>query len=101
MLAVLLVALIALAVVAGVAWPLLQERRDAGSGTLDVAAPSSDLQDALDRELQAIREIAFDHRAGNLSDADFAALDAAARASAAELIRRRDDAEGQKTPEPG
>ena len=38
----------------------------------------------------AIREIEMDHRAGNLSDEDFAALDRAERARAVELMRRRD-----------
>lgn len=88
MVAALLVALIALGVVAAISWPLIHDRPQVVGE--DSAAGGSDIQDALDRELQAIREIAFDHRAGNLSDADFAALDAAARASAADLIRRRD-----------
>ena len=40
--------------------------------------------------LEAIREIEMDHRAGNLSDEDFAALDTAERARAVELMRRAD-----------
>ena len=40
------------------------------------------VQDDLARSLDAIREIDLDHRAGNLSDADFAELDAEERARA-------------------
>ena len=50
------------------------------------AAIDEDLQ----RSLEAIREIEMDHRAGNLSAEDFAALDAAERARAVELMRRSD-----------
>ena len=34
----------------------------------------------------------MDHRAGNLSDADFAALDSTERARAVELMRRLEEA---------
>lgn len=84
-----LLAAIALAVVAAVAWPLVRDRPD-------TSAPSPrnegarQLQDDIDRSLGAIREIAFDHTTGNLSDADFEELDAAERARAAELLRERD-----------
>ena len=52
------------------------------------------LQDEIDRSLHAIREIEFDHRAGNLSDQDFAELDSAERAQLATLLRRRDESSG-------
>lgn len=89
--AVLLVALVVLAVVAAVAWPLIGARADA---RLDQQsdAESQELQDEIERSLRAIREIELDHRAGDLSDGDFAELDAEERARAAELLRRRDGA---------
>ena len=49
-----------------------------------------DLRESLERSLAAIREIEFDHGAGHLSDEDFAALDAAERARAVDLIGRLD-----------
>ena len=52
------------------------------------------MQDEIDRSLRAIREIEFDHRAGNLSDEDFAELDGAERAQLATFLRRRDESSG-------
>lgn len=87
-----LVAAVALAVVAAVAWPLLHERHQAEPAGEDEAERA--LQDEIDRSLRAIREIEFDHRAGNLSDEDFAELDGAERAQLAILLRRRDESLG-------
>ena len=84
---ILILAVAALAAVAAVAWPLVTHRADAPPDD-----PLTDARRALDEDLQralsAIREIDMDHRAGNLSDADFAALDTAERARAVELMRR-------------
>ena len=88
MLIAILVAAVALAVVAAVAWPLLRERHQSQPPPDDQAGQA--LQDEIDRALRAIREIEFDHRAGNLSEEDFAELDAAERAQLATLLRRRD-----------
>ena len=86
---VLIVAIAALAVVALVAWPLV--RADAGAPPPDPDAEARrDVEEQLGVSLEAIREIEMDHRAGNLSDEDFAALDAAERARAVELMRRAD-----------
>jgi hypothetical protein len=86
----LIVAAVALVVVAMLAWPLLARRDDAPP-----ADPAADAQRAieedLERSLRAIREIEMDHRAGNLSEEDFAELDSAERARAVELMRRRDE----------
>jgi hypothetical protein len=87
-----LVAAVALAVVAAVAWPLLRERHQSEAPPDDHAG--QELQDEIDRSLRAIREIEFDHRAGNLSDADFAELDGAERTQLATLLRRRDGSSG-------
>ena len=90
--AIVLFALIALAAVAAVAWPLIAgpaERPDP-----EVDSERQELQDEIERSLRAIREIDMDHRAGNLSDEDFARLDAEERARAAELLRRRDATAG-------
>lgn len=101
-----------IALVAGVAavllvgWPLLGRedpeaawRADAEQRATDA---DTDLQEAIDRSLAAIREIEQDHRAGNLSDEDFGTLDRAERARAAELMRRRDElaAGGESTSAP-
>lgn len=87
----------ALAVLA-VGWPLLRrEDTERARRADDEAAAAEDagaLEEAIARSLAAIREIEADHRAGHLSDADFAELDAAERARAASLIRRRDAAAG-------
>lgn len=90
---ILLVAAVALAAVAAVAWPLV--RADGNPVDVDAGDPRrAELQDEIDRSLRAIKEIDFDHKAGNLSDADFAELDRAERARAAELLRRRDAGKG-------
>ena len=101
MVATLLVALVVLGVVAAIAVPLVLERMQGTSEAAPVTAADQDLADEIDRELRAIREIDFDHRAGNLSDTDFAELDRAARSAAADLIRRRDVREGRNPPDPG
>ena len=86
----LIAAAVALAIVVAVAWPLL-----AGGEEAAPEDPAGDARRELDEQLQrsveAIREIEMDHRAGNLSDEDFAALDRAERARAVELMRRADD----------
>lgn len=87
--AVVLVALLALAAAGAVAWPLLHAADDA-PGEPGPSDARRALDDEIERSLAAIREIEFDRRAGNLSDDDFAALNAQERARAAELLRRRD-----------
>lgn len=85
----LILAAVALVVVAALAWPLIARRDERLS-----ADPGADarraVEEDLERSLGAIREIEMDHRAGNLSDEDFAELDRAERARAVELMRRRD-----------
>jgi hypothetical protein len=78
-----------------VAWPLVL--RDDPSAELRAeeqaraADRDRDLDEALQRSFAAIREIETDRRAGNLSAEDFAALDRAERARAAELLRTKDE----------
>lgn len=88
-----LVAVVALVVVAAVAWPLVRDRGD-GVETTQAEERRRALQDDIDQSLRAIREIEFDHRTGNLSDADHAELDGGERARAAELLRQRDSQQG-------
>lgn len=78
-----------------VGWPLLAREdpeleRQIDAETREVDA-DTDLEEAIERSLAAIREIEQDHRAANLSDEDFRTLDRAERARAAELMRRRDE----------
>ncbi len=89
MTAALLVALVALIVVGAVAWPLVRERRE-GVEHWPADEARLELHEQIEQSLRAIREIEFDHRAGNLSDSDFAELRDAERSRTAELLRRRD-----------
>jgi hypothetical protein len=91
---ILIVAIAALAVVAVVAWPLVGASPDAPPPDPGDEA-RRDVEEQLARSLESIREIEMDHRAGNLSDEDFAALDAAERGRAVELMRRADELRGQ------
>lgn len=84
----LLIGLIALAVVTAIAWPLVSGRPADEQPGPDPERVELDAQ--IEASLRAIREIEFDHRAGNLSDEDFAELDRVERANAARLLRRRD-----------
>jgi hypothetical protein len=92
--AYLLIAVFSVLLVALVAWPLFARS--------DETVPAGDMDDrrAVDEELRqsldAIREIDMDHRAGNLSDEDFTALDRDERARAVELMRRRDAMAGDE-----
>jgi hypothetical protein len=82
-----LVILLALmGVVALIAAPL---RRPAVAG----AGPdrSAALLAAREAKLREIREAELDHRTGKLSDADYAALDAALRAEAVEILHQLDN----------
>ncbi len=86
----LILAAVALVVVAALAWPLVA-RRDERLPPDSGADARRAVEEDLERSLGAIREIEMDHRAGNLSDEDFAELDRAERARAVELMRRRDE----------
>lgn len=87
---------VAIASVAGLvavlvmAWPLIAGRAPDGEPGERADARRAVSED-LERSLAAIREIEMDHRAGHLSDADFAELDAGERARAVALMRRRDE----------
>jgi hypothetical protein len=86
----LILAAIALAITAVVAWPLVSHvPADAPAEAADSARQA--IQEDLRRSLEAVREIEMDHRAGNLSDEDFSALDRAERARAVEIMRRADE----------
>ena len=83
-----LIAILSVALVALIAWPLVSGRAPTAP---DAAAQAlQGAEDDLARSLDAIREIDMDHRAGTLSDDDFAELDREERARAVELMRRRD-----------
>ena len=80
---------ISVALVALIAWPLVA-RADSDPAPAEQMDDLMAIEEELERSLDAIREIEMDHRAGNLSDEDFAALDRDERARAVELMRRRD-----------
>ena len=88
----LILAAVALVLVAAVAWPLVA--RPVDDGPVDSSDARRALDEDLQRSLAAVREIEMDHRAGNLSDEDFAALDRLERARAIELMRRADELKG-------
>jgi hypothetical protein len=98
MLAIPLIVVVALGLACAVVWPLLGRddtaRPAAPAGVDEVEDRRRDLRESLERSLAAIREIEFDHGAGHLSDEDFAALDAAERARAVDLIGRLDHLDG-------
>jgi hypothetical protein len=73
-----------------IAWPIV--RGDAVPDRHGTAAERERqrVADDLDRTLASIKEIAFDHASGHLSDDDFSTLDADERAKAIELMRQRD-----------
>lgn len=72
-----------------IAWPLVVRSTAAREGPPG-SSERALLEEEIERALGAIRELEFDHRAGNLTDEDFSSLDAAERARAADLLRRRD-----------
>ncbi len=83
-----LIAVLSVFLVALVVWPLI------APASSPLPAEQADdqraVEEELTRSLDAIREIDMDHRAGNLSDEDFQALDHDERARAVALIGRRD-----------
>lgn len=83
------IAVISVALVALVAWPLVA-RAGYGPAPADQMDDRMAVEEELQRSLDSIREIEMDHRSGNLSDEDFAVLDREERARAVELMRRRD-----------
>jgi hypothetical protein len=88
----LIVAAVALVVIAVVAWPLVAHPAEEARPDREAEARTA-AREELERSLEAIREIEMDHRAGNLSDEDYAALDRAERARAVELMRRAGELE--------
>ena len=84
---ILIVGVVALAVVLLVAGPVARLGR-VPEPEDPALAGRREIDEELERSLAAIREIEMDHRAGNLSDEDFAALERAERARAVELMRR-------------
>jgi molecular chaperone DnaK (HSP70) len=89
---VVLIALLALALVAGVSWPLIAGGHEVVEVAVDPARVA--LEDEITASLQAIKELQFDHQAGSLSDDDFQRMERAERANAARLIRRRSELDG-------
>lgn len=87
-LSIIVVALIAAAAVALVLRPFFVDSDDGDDPA--VVAEQAEAADAVARSLDAISEIDFDYRAGNLSEEDFVALDRRERARAIDMLRQRD-----------
>jgi len=92
--AVVVVVIAAVAIVVGVAWPLLARPEAPAEAPDAVARRRKALEDDLERAVEAIREIAQDHRSGALSDEDFETLDRDERQRAVEIMRRIDAIDG-------
>jgi len=88
-LVIIVISAMALGTIVLMAWPLLEPRGEAARRASHTRK-EHELEDALNRSLDAINEIDFDHRAGHLSDDDFRELDGDERARALELLRRKD-----------
>ncbi len=86
--------------------PLGPQTPDAGERQPD-PGPSEELielEAARDAKYREIRDAELDHQTGKLSDDDFAAIDAALRAEAIEILRNLDRVQardGGQRPEPG
>ena len=73
-----------------VVWPLLTSGDADELGGREPQPEQLRAGEDLARSLTSLREIAFDHACGNLSDEDFARLDAAERVTAVRLMRQVD-----------
>jgi type II secretory pathway component PulM len=83
-----------LAVVFVVSTPLRSPAANQGAEQEETRSTARrDLEAARDGKYREIRDAELDHQTGKLSDADFAAVDAALRAEAVEILRRLDRSE--------
>jgi hypothetical protein len=89
-LVVLLLLLVFLVVATVIAWPIVRGDQLPDEHPGSAGHELQRVEEDLERTLDSIKEIAFDHASGHLSDEDFSALDADERARAIELLRERD-----------
>jgi cytochrome c-type biogenesis protein CcmH/NrfG len=93
--------LVGLPALAFIVWPLLRRREDA-AGLL--ARPADAREQLLERKhtaLRSLRELAFEHEAGHISDGDYADLRARYEAEAAAVLTELDRlSPGPPAPEP-
>jgi hypothetical protein len=82
-----------------IAWPIVRGDQLPDEEPANGGQDLQRLDDDLERTLESIKEIAFDHASGHLSDEDFSALDADERAHAIELMRERDAIDSPSAPE--
>jgi hypothetical protein len=101
LLIVVIAVLVFVAAASVIAWPVL--RGDTAPEPEESAAGQERkrVEDDLQRTLESIKEIEFDHASGHLSDEDFSTLDADERAKAIELLRERDAIVDPSTDAPG
>ncbi|MGA0121835.1 MAG: hypothetical protein ACO3KD_02350 [Gaiellales bacterium] len=89
----LVLAVLAVAVVILVAWPLLRPatERDRLDATSEAQRRRLALREERDLALEALRELEVDHATHHIGDQDYAELVARERARAAEAIRALDE----------
>jgi hypothetical protein len=99
-LVVLVSVLVFVAAACVIAWPVLRGDQVPDPEESAAGQERKRVDDDLERALESIKEIEFDHASGHLSDEDFSTLNADERAKAIELMRERDAiAEASKGPE--
>ncbi|GEM_PF-493209 len=82
--------LVVMGAAAFIAWPIVRGDRIPDATLTPEQLERQRVEEDLERALAAIKEIAFDHASGHLSDADFTQLDSDERARAVALMRERD-----------
>jgi len=97
---VILLVLVFLLAASVIAWPIVRGDQLPDEDPAGVGNEIQRVEEDLERTLASIKEIAFDHASGHLSDEDFSALDADERAHAIELLREREGIE-RPAPEEG
>jgi hypothetical protein len=89
--------LVILAVLALVAWLVTAPlRRPAAEEDERARAELADLEAAREAKYREIRDAELDHQTGKLSDEDFRMLDRTLRGEAIEILRRLDEAKGER-----
>ncbi len=92
---ILLSLLVAIAALAAVAYPIFARTRMAEPALVSAQEAAEELLAQRDAAFQALRELAFDHRVGKITDEDFAVFEANLKRTAADALRALDEWEQQ------